>query len=290
MAGMVYYATVFFKMPFYGEFMQQPQSGIIGTIAVAFVLSIALLSSDIPLSAAPVPAISIDEKLGQKIPLETVFRDETGKSVRLGELITGPTIILPVYYSCTNVCAYQQGRMAGALQSLPRKPLEEYRVISVSFDENDTPESAARSKRTYLTAMKAPFPADGWRFLTGDSENIRRFTNAIGYQFKREKNDFAHPVASVVVSGDGTIIRYLYGIAVLPKDLTLALAEAKSGVSGASVRKLMEYCFSFDPEAKTYTFNLLRVSATVVILCTGSFLLFLLLTGKKRQKKIPGKQ
>jgi protein SCO1/2 len=87
-----------------------------------------------------------------------------------------------------------------------------------------------------------------------------------------------------VVSADGTIIRYLYGIAVLPKDLALAIAEAKSGVAGASVRKMMEYCFTFDPVGKTYVFNLLRVSATAVILCAGGFLLFLLLTGKKRKR------
>lgn len=238
----------------------------------------------------PVLSVAIDEKLGRNIPLDAVFHDENGKSVRLGDLISGPTILLPVYYSCTNVCAYQQGRMAGTLQALKQKPLEEYRVVSISFDENDTPEAAARSKRTYLTAMKNNFPPDGWRFLVGNRENIKRFTDAIGYGFKREKNDFMHPVASVVVSGNGTIIRYLYGIAVLPKDLALAITEARSGVTGASVRKLMEYCFSFDPEAKTYTFNLLRVSATVVILCTGGFLLFLVLTGKKRQKKIPEKK
>ena len=131
--------------------------------------------------------------------------------------------------------------------------------------------------------MRKPFPAEGWRFLTGDADSIRRFTNAIGYRFQRKGKDFIHPVASVMISADGTIIRYLYGIAVLPKDLALAIAEAKSGVAGASVRKMMEYCFTFDPVGKTYVFNLLRVSATVVILCAGGFLAFLIL-GKKKLK------
>jgi protein SCO1/2 len=140
---------------------------------------------------------------------------------------------------------------------------------------------AARSKRTYLTAIRKPFPADGWRFLTGDAASIRRFTEAIGYRFQRQGSDFVHPVVCVVVSADGTIIRYLYGIGVLPKDLALAIAEAKSGVAGASVRKMMEYCFTFDPTAKTYVFNLLRVSATVVILTVGGFLAFLILGGKR---------
>ncbi len=229
-------------------------------------------------------ATGVDEQRGSKIPLDISFRDESGAMVRLADLINGPTVIMPVYYSCINVCTYQQGRMAGTLQLLDRRPIEDYKVISISFDETETPEIAAKSKRTYLTAMRKPFPQEGWRFLTGDADNIRRLTDAIGYRFQRQGKDFIHPVASVVVSGDGTVIRYLYGIAVLPKDLALAIAEAKSGVAGASVRKMMEYCFTFDPVGKTYVFNLLRVSATVVIVCAVSFLLFLLLTGKKRKQ------
>lgn len=228
--------------------------------------------------------VAVDEHLGARIPLDITFRDEAGVSVRLADLVRGPTIILPVYYNCRNVCAYQQGRMAGTLQELERRPLEDYKVISISFDETETPEMAARSKHTYLTAIRKPFPAEGWRFLTGDAANIRRFTDAIGYRFERQGSEFIHPVATVVVSADGTIIRYLYGIAVLPKDLALAIVEAKSGVAGASVRKMMEYCFTFDPKAKTYVFNLLRVSATVVILCMGAFLAFLIFGGKRKQR------
>jgi protein SCO1/2 len=235
-------------------------------------------------AAAPPNHVGVDEHLGARIPLDITFRDEAGVSVLLSDLVRGPTIILPVYYNCRNVCAYQQGRMAGTLQELGRQPIDDYKVISISFDETETPEMAARSKHTYLTAIRRPFPADGWRFLTGDAANIHRLTDAIGYRFQRQGSEFIHPVATVVVSADGTIIRYLYGIAVLPKDLALAIAEAKSGVAGASVRKMMEYCFTFDPVGKTYVFNLLRVSATAVILCAGGFLLFLLLTGKKRKR------
>lgn len=235
-------------------------------------------------------AIEVNERVGGKLPGEAVFRDETGKIVRLGDLITGPTIILPVYYNCTNICSYQQLRMAGALQKLEQKPGIDYRVISISFDETEGPELAARSKKIYLTAMQNRFPEDGWRFLTGDRANIRLFTGAIGYGFRKQGKDFIHPVASIVVSGDATIVRYLYGVAVLPKDLALAIIEAKSGIAGASVRKVMEYCFTYDQKENTYVFNLLRVSATVVILCAGGFLAFLLLTGRKRKTTSPEKQ
>jgi len=224
----------------------------------------------------------LTERLGEKIPLDLTFRDETGSPVRLGDLVTVPTIILPVYYSCTNVCNFLQGGLASVLPEVRRKPGEEYRVISVSFDETETPALAARYKRTYLNSMNAPFPEDGWRFLTGDEKNIRRLTDAAGFRFERRGRDFIHPVASIIVARDGTIVRYLYGTTFLPKDLTLALLEARDGKVGTTIRKMVGYCFTFDPKSKTYVFNLLRVSATIVIICTGAFLAFLFLTGKKR--------
>lgn len=229
--------------------------------------------------------IGLDEHLGGKIPRDIILRDEAGQPVRLDELVTVPTIILPVFYSCTNVCVTLQGKMASALQKLNRRPVDDYRVISFSIDENETPAMASRSKKMYLSAMPAPFPADGWRFLTGDVANIQRLTAALGFNFQRQGQDFLHPVASIVVAPDGTIVRYLYGTTILPKDLALALAEAKNGVIGVSIRKMMEYCFTYDPTAQTYVFNLLRVSASVVIICTGAFLAYLFQSGKKRTQR-----
>lgn len=228
--------------------------------------------------------IGLDERLGAKIPLDITFRDETGRPVRLEYLIAGPTIILPVYYSCTNVCNFLQGGLATVLPTVKGTPGEAYRVLSVSIDETETPALAAKYKKMYLTSMDAPFPDKGWRFLTGDAQNIRRLTEAAGYRFQRKGRDFIHPVASFVIAGDGTIVRYLYGTSFLAKDLTLALLEAREGKVGATIRKVVGYCFSYDPAGKTYVFNLLRVSATVVILSAGGFLAFLILTGRKRRQ------
>lgn len=227
----------------------------------------------------------LDERLGSKIPLDLVFRDESGKAVRLGVLVTGPTVILPVYYSCTNVCNYLQAGLARVLPQIKARPGTEYRVISISFDEKETPQQAVRAKRMYLTSINTPFPEDGWRFLTGDATAVQNLTAAAGYRFQRQGRDFIHPVASFIVARDGTIVRYLYGTSFLPKDLSLALLEAREGKTGKTIRTVMDFCFSFDPKGKTYVFNLLRVSATVVILCAGSFLAFLILTGKKRKKR-----
>ena len=228
--------------------------------------------------------VGVEERLGSRIPLDMVFRDEEGKPVRLADLITGPTIILPVYFSCTNACYNLQRGLARVLPGIKSSPGGEYRVLSVSFDENDSPQLAATFKRVYLTSMHAPFPPDGWRFLTGDADTIHRFTQAVGYNFQRRGRDFLHPVASLIVSRDGTIVRYLYGSTFLPKDLALALIEARDGTSGTTIRRMVEYCFTFDPGQKTYVFNILRVSATVVILCVGGFLVFLILSGRKRKQ------
>jgi protein SCO1/2 len=233
----------------------------------------------------PAGTVGVDEHLGSKIPLDLTFRDESGRQVRLAELINVPTIILPVYYSCTNVCYNLQWGLARILPQIKNSPGREYRVISVSFDENETPPLAAKFKRVYLNSMNAPFPEEGWRFLTGDAANIRQLTEAAGFSFQRKNQDFIHPVASFIVARDGTIVRYLYGTNFLPKDLTLALLEATEGKAGATIRKVVDYCFTFDPDQKTYVFNLLRVSATVVIICTGGFLTFLLLTGRKRKRR-----
>jgi protein SCO1/2 len=238
-------------------------------------------------TAPPGTPLGVDEHLGAKIPLDLTFRDETGRPVNLAYLVAGPTIILPVYYSCTNICNFLQGGMAAALPAVQRTPGKDYTVLSISFDETETPALAARFKKTYLHGMTATFPERGWRFLTGDADSIRRLTDAAGYHFQRRGRDFIHPVACFVVAGDGTIVRYLYGTTFQPKDLTLALLEARDGRVGATIRTVVGYCFSFDPAGRNYVFNLLRVSATVVILVAGGFLAFLILTGRKRSPRDP---
>jgi protein SCO1/2 len=231
--------------------------------------------------------IGLDEQLGKKLPLDLAFRDEDGRAVRLRELVTRPTVIAPVYYRCPNVCHFLQGELAQVLPQLQLTAGHDYQVLSISFDETETPELARRTRDTYLTAAGGKIPPGGWRFLTGDPPAITGLTDAIGFRFQRVATDFQHPVAVVVVSADGTIVRYLHGTRVLPKDLALALAEAKAGVVGTTIRKMVQYCFSYDPEQKTYVFNVLRVAATVILATLGLFLAWLLLSGKKKPKGSP---
>jgi len=228
--------------------------------------------------------VGIDERLGVRLPLDLTFRDEQGELVRLGDLIDKPTVIAPIYYRCPNVCSFLQGDMARVLPQLPLIAGSDYRVLSVSFDETETPELARRSRDTYYAAMSKPIPEGGWRFLTGDTMAIHGLFDAAGFHFLRSGSDFVHPVTLIVVTADGRIVRYLEGTHILPKDLTLALYEARQGHVGTTIRKVVQYCFSYDPEQKTYVFNLLRVSATVILVTLGAFLAFLILGGKKRKK------
>jgi protein SCO1 len=257
---------------------------LLPALAFAHVEGAAHKATGSPLTPDDGVQVGLDERLGAKIPLDLTFRDETGRLVRLRELITGPTIILPVYYGCTNVCTFLQNDLARVLPAIKRRPGVDYRVLSVSIDEKETPQLAAGVQKMYLESMNPPFPMDGWHFLTGDAANIRKLTDAAGYRFKRQGSDFMHPVASFVVAGDGLIVRYLYGTSFLAKDLALALIEAGQGKVGTTIRQVVGYCFTFDPAQKSYQFNLLRVSATVVILCCGGFFIFLVATSGRSKR------
>jgi len=228
--------------------------------------------------------VELVEQLGQKIPLDINFVDSTGASVKLADLVARPTLIVPVYYNCRNVCNMTLGGLSAVLPDVKLTPGESYQVIAVSIDPLETPAMAAHSKQTFLTAMQAPFPKDAWRFLTGSQENILKLTDAAGYYFKKEGVDFLHPVAAFVVARDGTIVRYLLGQRFSPIDLSMALLEASEGRIGKPISKALQFCFSYDPEGRRYVFNLMRVSATVILLTLGSFLLFLILGGRKKKK------
>jgi len=237
-----------------------------------------------PSPAASAAGVGLDEQLGTRLPLDLSFRDEDGRTVRLRDLVDRPTVIAPVYYRCPNVCHFLQGELAQVLPQLTLVAGTDYRVLSISFDETETPELAQRTRDTYLAAAGGKVSAAGWRFLTGDQDAILALTGTAGFHFQRVGADFQHPVAILVTSADGTIVRYLHGTRILPKDLALALSEAKAGVVGTTIRKMVQYCFSYDREQKTYVFNVLRVAATVILTTLVAFFAYLLLTGKKRPK------
>jgi protein SCO1/2 len=231
------------------------------------------------------PEIGLQEKLGQRIPLQLEFFDEDGRKIRLKELIRRPTILAPVYYHCPNVCNFLLQNIATALGKLPAMPGKEYVVLAISFDDTETPSLASEKKKLYFQMIGKPFPSEAWRFLTGDAANIRQLTDAVGFQVRKEGNDFQHPVGLIILSQDGKIIRYLYGTDILPFDLKMALLEASEGRVGPTISKVMQFCFSYDPKGRKYVFDTLKVTGVVTIAFALLFVLFLMVKGKKPRDK-----
>lgn len=225
----------------------------------------------------------ITEHLGKKIAVDAEFVTSDGRKVKIGGLLTKPTLIAPVYYSCPNVCNFLQSRLAAVVPEMKIKPGEQFNLISVSFDELDTPETAAKKKINYLKAADGKIPAENWIFLTGSKENIKLLMDSIGFRFTRKDKDFAHPVTVAAVAPDGKIVRYLYGTDVLPFEMTMAVLEAEKGTPGISVKKLAAYCFSYDPSGRKYVFNTMRVAGFVVLGVIFIFAAFLFFGGKKRK-------
>ena len=229
------------------------------------------------------PGIGIDQRLGQFVPLDLTFADENGQAVSLRQLIRRPTVLAPVYLHCPNVCSLLLQNLADALNKLPAEPGKEYTVLSISFDETEKPDLALQKKKTYLKMIQKAFPEEAWRFLTGDKENIRKLTDAIGFHFKRVGEDFEHPVTLIILAPDGKIIRYMVGADPLSFDLKMALVEASQGKIGPAISKVVRFCFSYDPKANKLVFNTLKVTGTVTLLFALSFIVFLFLKGRKQR-------
>jgi len=227
--------------------------------------------------------IGIDERLGAKVPLDLTFLDAAGKPVRLGDLAKQPILLSLVYYSCPNVCPRIMSSLAQVLGKIPPASGQDFSVVTISFDEKDTPSSASAKKKNYLKAIGKPYPPEALRFLTGDRETIRRLTEAVGFHFERSGDAFEHPAALVVLSPEGKVIRYLYGLTYLPFDIKMAVNEALAGRPGPTIRRALLYCFSYDPAGRTYVFNLLKVSGTVTLFFAVVILAFLLRPKKNKR-------
>jgi protein SCO1/2 len=251
-----------------------------------FFLFLSLPHSSLSHEAAASRAdITLEEKLGQYISADAEFVDEDGKRANLRGLIDKPTIIAPVYLGCMHTCPLLLTGLAQALGKLDlAKPGRDFNVITLSFDENDTPATARDKKPNYLKAIGKPFPGEAWKFLTGDKPDIEKFTDSIGFKFQRDSaHDFSHPVTLVVIAPGGKIVRYLEGVSFLPFEVTMALTEAAEGRVGSPMRKALMYCFSYDALKKSYVFNILKITGTVMVLFVASFLAYLILSTKKKQ-------
>ncbi len=168
---------------------------------------------------------------------------------------------------------------------LQLEPGVDYDVLTISFDETDTPELSRQRKQNYLHMLQKSFPEDAWRFVTGDFDSIKKFTDALGYRFQRRGLDFVHPSTLIVLAGDGKITRYLYGTEFLPFDLKMALIEASEGRVGPTINRVLKFCFSYDPDGRTYVLNVTKVAGSVIILLVVIFFITLVVRGQVHSRK-----
>lgn len=242
------------------------------------------LASDLDPAAGQLPPqlkeVGFDQRLGERIPLDLVFRDHTGAAVRLGDFFGArPVVLSLVYYDCPMLCPMS---MAGLASSLKGVALNggldlgrDFEVVTVSFNPAETAADAAKARATSLE--RYGHEAEGWHFLTGGAAEIRRLTEAVGfrYRFDADRGQYAHAAGIVVATAEGEIARYLFGIEYPPKDLRLALVEAGEGTVGTPVDQVLLYCFHYDPATGKYTIatlRLLRAAAAATVLALGGFI------------------
>jgi protein SCO1/2 len=227
--------------------------------------------------------VGIQERLGSYVPLDLRFVDETDAPVSLRQLVRTPTILALVYYRCPNACDYLLTGMADALTTVSAEPGREYAVLTVSIDERETAQDAAKAKRIALESIQRPYPAEAWRFLRGSEESIQALADAVGFRFARVGDDYDHPLGIVILSPQGKIVRYMNGTEFLPVDLKMSIMEASTGTVRPTIAKVVRFCFSYNPRSHQFVFNTLKVSAIVIFLLAGSFVLYLVLTARRRR-------
>lgn len=229
----------------------------------------------------PKPDVGIFERLGEKIPDDIFLADETGQQVNVRSLITKPTIFSLVYFRCPGICSPLLNGVSTVVDKTNLEPGQDYNLITISFDPTEDYNLAAGKKESYLENLDRKISPDSWRFLTGDSANIKKIADALGFKFQKQGNDFMHGASIMMVSADGTIARYLYGVEYLPFDFKMAVTEASEGKVVPSINKLMKMCFSFDPEGRKYVLNITRIAGGGILLMLGIFIGFVTLKKKK---------
>jgi len=234
--------------------------------------------------------VGIDEQLGSFIPLDVQFKDAEGNEITLRELIpeSDATILAFVYYQCPGICSPLLFELSDVINKSDLELGYDYNIIAISMDEYETPEIAAEKKRIFLSALNSNAPEDSWKFLTGDSSDIRKVSNTAGFYFKRVGDQFRHSGAFIFIDNEGKICRYLIpgysdkgGFSILPFDFKMAVLETNSGKVSPTIAKVLQFCFSYDPEGKSYVLNVTRIFGAGILLLVVLFLIFIIFKPKK---------
>jgi protein SCO1/2 len=241
-----------------------------------------------------VDQIGIDQRLGDQLPLDLELRDEEGNTVRLGQFFHDkPVVVMLVYYRCPMLCTQVLNGFLKSSQAVKYTIGRDYDVVTVSFDPRETAELAAEKKTAYVRAYRREGAADGWHFLTGSDESIKRLTETVGfrYRYDAKSDQFAHASGIVVATPQGKLSRYLYGIEYEPTNLRLALVESGENRIGSPVDKVLLLCFHYDPLTGKYGLiiaSVIRVAGSLTVLLLGGFLIAMYRLERRRTKDVKG--
>ncbi len=234
--------------------------------------------------------IGVNEHLGTMIPLDMTFINEKGEKVTLKKMMDGkPTMLSLNYYRCRGICNAQLSDMAKMLGELDLAENTDYKVITVSFGEGETPVMAKAKRKTMLEAIPRDFVQDAWHFYVSDGNSSAELAKDVGFAYKKEVSkagvvDYIHPGTLVMISPKGKVTRYLNGINQLPFDVKMALMEAGEGKTGPTIAKKLLLCFAYDPKGRTYVFQWEKITGIVITLIMIFFFIYLVKTSGREEK------
>jgi protein SCO1/2 len=225
--------------------------------------------------------VRLDQKINAQIPLETPFKDENGKDVRLGDYFTDkPVALVMIQLKCTMLCTEEMNVLMSSLRAMKFTPGKEFKLLIVSIDPRETPETSADQKESYVGSLGRPEAAAGWHFLTGSKESIDKLASAVGYHYVYDKatDQYAHPDGVMIATPTGRLSRYFVRLTYPPRDLRLAMVEASAGKVGSVLDAVALLCFHYNPATGKYGLALLGVLriagvATIIAIAVGLLVL-----------------
>jgi len=239
-------------------------------LAVGLLVAAAIFAADQPLPRE-LEDVGVEEKLGTEIDLDLTFIAENGHPVALREYFASgrPVILNLAYYSCPMLCTLVLNGQTATLREIPWTPGEEYEIVTISIDPRETFALAGEKKQIYLSNYERPAP--GWHFLVDHDGNAKKLAEQVGfhYRYDEDRDQFAHAAAIMVLTGEGRVSRYLYGIRFPTRDMRLALTEASNGEIGSTFDRVLLFCYHYDPDSKSYALfatNFMRAGGVLVML------------------------
>lgn len=264
-------------------------------LALALPVSAQPAESSLPAGALPreLNDVGLDQRLGEMLPLDAEFRNEADEAVSLGDYFDRkPVVLALVYYECPMLCSLELRGLEKALRAMTLELGSDYDVVTVSFDPGETPALAAEQKKKYLSGHRGDRAAEGWHFLTGGEESIRRLAEAVGfrYTYDPETDQFTHVSGIMVVTPEGRLSRYFYGVDYAARDLRLGLVEASENQIGNVVDQVLLYCFHYDPLQGKYNLvimNTLRLFGGLTVLLILGFVFVMLRRDRRTAAALP---